>query len=145
MKTFLLKNPFFYLMMFVLTAVSFTSCGEDEETPEPPLSQSLVGTWDIDSYHLDDDEWIGTIVNSASITIEAPTGNSGIFTQEVTFADGESTSISGRYVLDEVQQQITMYYDGDPIVAQVTVTGGKKLLWDSLQDGYPLVIKATKR
>lgn len=145
MKTIAFKNPLFLMMSFVLTAIAFTSCGPDEETPEPPLSQSLIGTWDIDSYHLDDDEWIGTIVNSASITFEAPTGNSGVFSQEITFADGEVSTISARYVLDETNHQVTMYFEGEPILANVTITSGNKLHWESLQDEYPLIIKATKR
>lgn len=145
MKTAFFKNNLFTLLMIALVSVLLPSCDRDDETPEPPISQSLIGTWDINSYVLDDDEWIGLIMESASITFGELNINSGIFTQEVTFADGETASLSGRYVLDETLGQVTMYYDGEPIVADITITNGNKLLWDSVEQGYPLVLKATKR
>lgn len=145
MKSAFLKTNLFTLLMLALVTVMLPSCDRDDETPELPISQSLIGTWDIDSYVLDDDEWMGLIMESASITFGELQINSGIFTQEVTFADGETTSLSGRYVLDETLGQVTMYYEGEPIVADITITNGNKLLWDSVEQGYPLVLKATKR
>lgn len=145
MKSAFFKTNLFALLMLALVTVMLPSCDRDDETPELPISQSLIGTWDIDSYVLDDDEWMGLIMESASITFGELHINSGIFTQEVTFADGETTSLSGRYVLDETLGQVTMYYEGEPIVADITITNGNKLLWDSVEQGYPLVLKATKR
>ena len=145
MKSAFFKTNLFALLMLALVTVMLPSCDRDDETPELPISQSLIGTWDIDSYVLDDDEWMGLFMESASITFGELNINSGIFTQEVTFADGESTSLSGRYVLDETLGQVTMYYEGEPIVADITITNGNKLLWDSVEQGYPLVLKATKR
>lgn len=145
MKSAFFKTNLFALLMLALVTVMLPSCDRDDETPELPISQSLIGTWDIDSYVLDDDEWMGLIMESASITFGELNINSGIFTQEVTFADGESTSLSCRYVLDETLGQVTMYYEGEPIVADITITNGNKLLWDSVEQGYPLVLKATKR
>ena len=144
MKTMLLKNRFFLVLMAAFMLVTFSSCDKDEEAPEPTFQESLVGTWDITSYVLDDDEWIGFIVEAAAITFEQPNGNSGIFSQEVTFADDEKVTISGRYVLDETEGRVTMYYEGEPIVADIVITGDK-MVWDSTMDGYPLVLKAKKR
>ena len=144
MKSIMFKNPLFTLMMMTLTALTFVSCDRDDEVVDLPFNEALVGTWDITSYVLDDDEWMGLILESAAITFEQPNGNSGIFSQEVTFADDEKVTISGRYVLDETEGRVTMYYEGEPIVADIVITGDK-MLWDSTMDGYPLVLKAKKR
>ena len=144
MKSMMFKNPFFTLLMLALTAFTFASCDRDDEVVELPFNEALVGTWDITSYVLDDDEWIGFIVEAAAITFEQPNGNSGIFSQEVTFADDEKVTISGRYVLEETEGRVTMYYEGEPIVADIVITGDK-MVWDSTMDGSPLVLKAKKR
>jgi hypothetical protein len=145
MKAFLFKNHFFAFALMSIAALSFVACdNKDEETPEPSLEVSLVGTWDINSYQLDDDEWMGLIAESAFITFEEPVDSSGIFIQEVTFADGETVSLSSRYIISEIPGQIIMYYEGEPIVVDIDITGNK-MLWESIQQQYPLVIKATKR
>ncbi|MBK8832221.1 MAG: hypothetical protein IPN60_15465 [Saprospiraceae bacterium] len=145
MKTMLLKNGIFTMLMFAFILVALPSCDKDEETPEPTFKETLVGTWDIDSYLLDDDEWIGFILDEASITFQEPIGNSGIFIQEGLFADGDTMDLSGRYIYDEVASQVTMYYEGEPILADITFTGGNKMLWEGIEQEFPLVIKATKR
>lgn len=145
MKAFLFKNHFFAFALMSIVALSFVACdNKDEETPEPSLEVSLVGTWDITSYQLDDDEWMGLIAESAFITFEEPVDSSGIFIQEVTFTDGETVSLSGRYIISEVPGQIIMYYEGEPIVVDIVITGDK-MHWESIQQQYPLFIKATKR
>lgn len=147
MKTMLLKNGIFTMLMAAFMLVALPSCDKEGETPELPLEESLVGTWDVTSYILDDDEWIDFIIEQASITFEEPTGNSGIFQQEVTFLEDEEDeplSLSGRYIIDELKSQVTMYYEGEPITADIDITGNK-MLWESLQDQFPLVLKATKR
>lgn len=145
MKTMFLKNGWLAMLMFAFVLAALPSCDEHEETPEPPLEESIVGTWDITSYNLDGDEWMDLIIEAAFITFEEPTNNSGIFMQEVTFADDETMSLSGRYILDPVNMQVTMYYEGEPITADIVISGGNKMHWESLQDDYPLVLKATKR
>ena len=50
MKTMLLKNGIFTMLMFAFILVALPSCDKDEETPEPTFKETLVGTWDIDSY-----------------------------------------------------------------------------------------------
>jgi hypothetical protein len=145
MKTMHLKNGIFTMLMLAFTLVALPSCDKEDETPEPTFKETLVGTWDIDSYVLDDDEWMGLILDEASITFEEPTGNSGIFYQEGVFADGDTMNLSGRYIYDEVASQITMYYEGEPVLADITFTGGNKMLWEGTEQEFPLVIKATKR
>ena len=145
MKTFLFKNHFFAFVLLSLAALSFVACdGKDDETPEPSLEASLVGTWDITSYKLDDDEWMGFIAAAAFITFEVPVDSAGVFIQEITYTDGETASLSGRYVISDVPGQIIMYYEGEPIVVDIDITGNK-MHWESIQQEYPLVIKATKR
>lgn len=145
MKAILLKIRIFTMLLAAFAIVSLPSCIWDEETPEPPFEESLVGTWDITSYILDDDEWMGLIADEASITFLPPTNHSGIFTQEITFSDGDSMSLSGRFIVDVEHQQVTMFYEGEPILADIDIIGGNKMLWESIQDQFPLVIKATKR
>jgi hypothetical protein len=145
MKTMFFKNGLLTLLMSAFMILALPSCDKEEETPELPLETSIVGTWDITSYNLDGDEWMGLIIEAAFVTFEEPTNNSGIFIQEVTFADDEPMSLSGRYILDPEKMQVTMYYEGEPIVADIVITGGNKMHWESLQDEYPLVLKATKR
>jgi hypothetical protein len=145
MKTILLKIRIFTMLFAAFAIGSLPSCIWDDETPEPPFEASLVGTWDITSYVLDDDEWMGLIAEEASITFIAPTNHSGIFTQAITFSDGDTLAISGRFIVDVEHQQVTMFYEGEPILADIKITGGNKMLWESIQDQFPLVIKATKR
>jgi hypothetical protein len=145
MKTMLFKNGIFATLMLAFLLATLPSCDKNEETPELPFKENLVGTWDINSYVLDDDEWMGLIMDEASITFEEPTGNSGIFVQEGIFADGEEMFLSGRYIYDETDSQVTMYYEGEPIVADIAFTAKDKMLWESIELEFPLVIKATKR
>ena len=145
MKTFLFKNHLFTLLLLAFGALTFVSCDqEDDETPELPLAESLPGTWDITSYKLDDDEWMNFIADAAFITFEAPVDSAGIFSQEVTFADGETMSLSGRYVISSVPGQIIMYFEGEPMIVDIEIIGDQ-LHWESIQQEFPLVIKATKR
>jgi hypothetical protein len=105
----------------------------------------LTGTWDINSYNHGGDEMMGLIVESASVTFEAPTGNSGIFSQVTTFVGDEPSTLTGRYVLDETAMQVTLYYEGEVIIVDIAFTDATHLLWESTLNNYPLVIKATKR
>ena len=147
MKTMLFKNGLFAVMTAAFALLSLSSCDwwGNEETPELSFEASLVGTWDITSYNLDGDEWIGLIVEAAFITFQEPVDHAGIFEQVVTFTDDEPVTLSGRYIVDELHSQVTLYYEGEPIVADITITGGNKMHWESIQDEYPLVLKATKR
>jgi hypothetical protein len=146
MKTMFFKSPIFTLLMFAFVALSFTSCDKDDDTAQLTFKESIVGTWDIDSYMLDDDEWMGLILESGSVTFNAYTGAEGQFEQTVTFADEESFTLTGAYTVDEARKEVSMQYEDEIIVAQIAITdGNKKMKWESIQDLYPLVILATKR
>jgi len=147
MKTMFFKHRLFSLLLLAFASIILPSCDREGETPTPETTfeTALVGTWDISSYRLGGDEWMGLIATSAFITFQVPTDHAGIFVQEVTFSDGETWTLSGRYIVDEAQGQVTLYYEGEPIVADITITGGNKMHWESIQDEHPLVLKATKR
>lgn len=131
-------------MLMTFAVVSFIAC-DDNDPVAPPMKDQIVGTWDVTSYKLSGDEYMGLIFEAASIEFEAYTDDEGQFTQEVTFFDEDSTAITGDYTFDEAEDKVTMEYDGDIIIATVSVTGGNKLHWNGTQDGFPLVIEATRR
>ena len=141
MKTFSFKN--FALILFTFISVTLMSCW-GEETVEAPFSEQLAGTWDIDSYELNGDEYMGLLMESASLTFHAYTGTVGRFEQDVVFPDGEIFSIGGAYTVDEESEEVSMDYEGETIVAQVDIDGDK-MIWTGTQDQLPLIIKATKR
>ena len=139
-------NFFQFRSLFILMAVaaiSFTACNEDETVS--PLKEKLVGTWDVTSYKLSGDEYIGFIFESATLQFDAYTGEEGQFIQVVTFPDEESTAITGDYTFDEEDDKVAMEYDGDLIFARITITDEDYLEWNGIQDGFPLVMKATRR
>lgn len=145
MKTMFLKNQIFTMLMFALTALAMASCHKDDDTAAPLLKDQLTGTWDITSYKLDGDEYLGLLIQSGSIRFDAITDAEGQFEQEVTFPDEESLSLTGAYSVDNTAGKVHMNYEGEVVIAKVEITQSKYMKWDGNQDGYPLVILATKR
>ncbi|HEY3387134.1 MAG TPA: hypothetical protein VGK46_11530 [Saprospiraceae bacterium] len=145
MKYMFLNHSLLTLLLFAFVAITLPSCDKDEETPEPTFTEKLVGTWDITSYVLDGDELKSLIGDSAFITFEPPVGNSGIFRQEVDFINEETVSLSGRYIIDETNMQVTMFYEGEEVVVDITFTGTDEMLWEGSLGGNPLVLHLTKR
>jgi hypothetical protein len=143
MKTFL-NLKLVTLMLLSIVVLSLTACDKDEPAV-PSLKDEVVGTWDITSYKLGGDEYMGLIFDAASLSFGAYTDAEGEFTQEVTFPDEEASSITGAYTFDEDENKVIMEYDQDIITAKITITDGYKLKWDGSQDGFPLVIEAIKR
>ena len=131
------------MILFSFIAITFMSCW-GEETVEAPFKEQLAGIWDIDSYKLNGDEYMGLLIESGSITFHAYTGTIGRFEQDVVFPDGETFSIGGAYTADEVKEEVSMEYDGETIIAQVQIEGDK-MVWKGSQDQWPLVLKATRR
>ena len=144
MKTFFIQIKSLTLVALALTAFAFVSCNDDDPVT-PPLKEQLVGTWDVTSYKLGGDEYMGFIFEAASIRFDAYTGAEGQFLQEVTFPDEESTSITGGYSFNEAAKKVTMEYDGQTILASIDIVDEDTLKWDGSQDGFPLVIEATRR
>ena len=144
MKTILSNFKPLFFFSLLLTAMTFTACDKDETVA--PIKDDLVGTWDIQSYKVSGDEYIGLAIESASITFDAYVDEAGVFEQEVTFPDEEATSIVGEYTVDDAHSKVSMNYEGEIVLAKVEIfDGGNKLRWDGTQDGYPLVILATRR
>ena len=142
MKSMFLKSTI--MLMFAFITLTITSCWNDEKV-EVPFKEEMTGTWDITSYKLDGTEWMGFLIESASIRFNAYSGAEGQFDQTVTFPDEESATISGAYTVDEVRKEVRMVYDDQVIVAEITITNRNKMVWKSIQDEYPLVLEATKR
>lgn len=143
MKSFFLKSNLMTLMLVALTSLTFISC--DKEDAQPPLKETLVGTWDITSYRLDGDEWIGFIVDEAHLRFDAYTGEEGTFLESVTFPEEEPVTQEGAYSTDDDADQVAMEYDGQIIVAEIRFDGPDRLEWNGEESNYPLVIKAVRR
>ena len=142
MKTILMNNRIFSMLMLAFITLSLVSCDKEDDVVKPTFKQELTGTWDISSYKLEGSEYIGVLVEKASISFDAYTGPKGQFQQEVTFFGEEAATLEGAYAADETKREVTMDYEGDYITAKVTITNGKQMLFEA---GNFLVIVATKR
>ena len=145
MKTMSLKNRIYSMLMFALVIISFPACESDYVTPELTLKEELIGTWDITSYKLNGEEYIPNLLKSGLIQFSPFTGLKGEFTQEVTFPDEESLTLTGEYEVDEENNEVRIEYEGDIITAEIEITGGNMMNWESVRDEYPLILKANKR
>lgn len=144
MKTLFVNLKSIAMMMVAVSAIGLTACENDEA--ETPVKEEIVGTWDITSYKVAGDEYMNLAFEAASLRFEAYTGATGEFEQEVTFPDEESTSITGTYSIDNATHKVEMDYEGEIVIAEVEFSNnGDNLRWDGTQDGYPLVILATRR
>ena len=142
MKINLMKNRIFSMLMLALVTLSIVSCDKGDDEVKPTFKEELTGTWDITSYKLSGDEYMGVLVEKASITFSAYNGAKGQFQQEVTFWEEETATLEGGYSANEEKHEVTMDYEGDIITAMVTITNGKQMLFEA---GDLLVIAATKR
>ena len=133
------------MMMLALITLTFVSCDKEDPIKEPTLKEELTGTWDITSYKLQGSEYIGVLVNTAILRFFPFTGAQGQFEQEVTFWQEGPEVLQGSFSVDEQKHQITMDYEGEAMVANITITNGKQMLWESILNGSQLVVKATKR
>ena len=131
------------LLFAIATAFTFTACDKDDQVE--PIKDKLVGTWDITSYKVGGEEYMGFIVDEASIEFQAYTGTDGQFVEEVTFPDEETSVITGAYTVDDEESKVYMEYDTDLVIAKITFSDEDHLTWDGTQDGFPLVIKATRK
>ena len=145
MKTFISNFKTFALLTATAMTLGLTSCDKDDDV-KLPVKETIVGTWDIDSYKVAGDEYMGLAIDAASLTFDAYIDEEGVFEESVTFPDEESTSLSGAYSVDEDADKVVMNYEGELVLAEVEFSNnGNTLHWDGTQDGYPLVIKATRR
>lgn len=145
MKTYFEKHNVMMLFVAIMTAFTLTSCDKNEDDLTQ-VKEEIVGTWEVTSYKVGGDEYIGFAIESAALTFNAYTGDEGIFGQEVAFFDEDVLTIMGAYSVNEAKDEVKMNYDGDLITAKVRINeNGQKLRWDGSQDGFPLVIHADRK
>ena len=144
MKTFFLSLKTFAFVAIALGTFSLTSCKDKDDATDELLQDQITGTWNVNSYLVDETEYIGLAFNSAQLSFEKKNGNEGEFEQHVTFLDGEHISVTGTYTVDNATHQILMQYEEDLVLAKITITGNH-MVWDGTEDGYPLVLKADKQ
>lgn len=141
----MLRNAWIIPILLIFVALGQQACQDDNDRLDTPLMEALEGTWDITSYNLAGTEYIGILVESAAIRFETIEGLNGTFTQEMYFEDeAEPASITGGFSVDDKRDRIRLNYDGSVIVAGLSIEGDE-LTWESIQDGFPLDLKATKR
>ncbi|GAB4492616.1 MAG: hypothetical protein OHK0019_14870 [Saprospiraceae bacterium] len=143
MKMSILKSGLLLLALFATAA--FTSCDKDEDDKSAAeLKEEIAGIWDISSFKVGGSEYMGTVVDSASVEYEAFTGTQGNFTQEVKYLDEDPREITeGKYEILS-GESVKMTADGESYTVKVTVNGDNIQI-EGKQDGKPLVIKAEKR
>ena len=142
MKMSVLKSGLLLLAMFA-TAI-FTSCEKDDDYTAEDLKKEIAGIWDISSFKVGGSEYMGTVVDSASIEYEAFAGAQGDFTQEVKYLDEDPREITeGKYEILS-GESVKMTADGESYTLKVTISGDNIQL-EGQQDGKSLAIKAEKR
>ena len=142
MKMSILKSGILLLALFATAAL--TSCKDDDDEAANELKENIVGTWDLNSFKVSGFEYMGTIIDSASIEYKAFTSVKGDFNQTVKYVDEDPRETTeGKYeVLSGTSVKMTA--DGETYTMKVIVKGDKIQL-EGEQDGEPLVIKAEKR
>lgn len=119
----------------------FSSCKKELE--EPPLNLSIIGKWNFTSFKLDNEEYLGTQINSAFIDYKIASGGKTQFTQSVTFSNGNEDIIHGEYDVNPNTKSVTMTTESKIITSTINIKDDL-MEWVSSQDGKPLIIKAMK-
>ncbi len=145
MKTNFLKISFLTLVVSAFSMFTLTSCDKDDDTTPDVIKTKIVGTWDFTSFKVDTSEYMGIIVDSASVTFEEFTGAQGDFEQSIVYADGEQEEIIGKYTVDETKKEVKMTYDGETEIVKITFTTSDKMEWITTQDGEQVVAKTERR
>ncbi len=144
MKTAFLKNAFLLPLTIVALSFGMTSCDKSDDLSQEEL-EALGGLWDITSYAIDGDEYIGVLAESGTIEFEPDGPAGGTFTQGIKFFDEEEPAyISGEYTVNAKKGEIRLEYDGVVVVANIQIDGDE-LDWQGRQDGFPLDLAATRR
>lgn len=142
MKMNILKSGLLLLALFATAAL--TSCKDDEDDAPNELKENIVGIWDLTSFKVSGFEYMGTIIDSASIEYKAFTGAQGNFNQMVKYLDEDPRETTeGKYEILS-GESVKMTADGESYTMKVIVNGDNIQL-EGKQDDEPLVIKAKKR
>jgi hypothetical protein len=135
------------LLLLSAVAISLTSCdkdNDDNDNAAEELREKIAGTWDFTSFKLGGSEYMGTIVDSASIEYKTFTGTQGDFVQKVKYLDEDPLdTTAGKYQIVD-GDEIKMTADGDSYTMKVTFSGNTVQL-EGTQDGKQLIVKAKKR
>jgi len=145
MKTNFLKISLLTLLVGAFSMFTLTSCDKDDDATPDTIKANIVGTWDFTSFKVGTSEYMGTIVDSSSVTFKAFTGVQGDFEQNIVYADGEQEEISGKYTVDETKKEVKMVADGETEIVKITFTSSDKMEWKTTQDGKQVVAKTERR
>ncbi len=145
MKTNFLKISLLTLLVGAFSMFTLTSCDKDDDATPVTIKTKIVGTWDFTSFKVGTSEYMGTIVDSASVTFKAFTGAQGDFEQHLAYADGEQEEITGKYTVDETKKEVKMIADGETEIVKITFTSSDKMEWNTTQDGKQVVAKTERR
>lgn len=145
MKTNFLKISLLTLVLSAFSIFSLTSCDKDDDTAPDLIKTKIVGIWDFTSFKVGDSEYMGVIVDSASVTFEAFTGTQGDFEQTIVYSDGEQDEISGKYTVDESKKEVKMTADGESKIVKVAFTSTDKMEMKFVEDGKNVVTKTERR
>ena len=126
------------LFLFALTAAS---CEKEEVVTPEQLSAELEGDWRITSCIRYGEEYIGTRIESATITFVPVDAATGTFVHSITYVDTERIALAGRYSIDARKEEVRLTFDDVPLIAIVTLHEGR-LTFRSRTNGYPMAIDA---
>ncbi len=142
MKTrFLSAMP---LLLAIAAVLALPACEKDDDQPETQLREKLVGTWDITSFKVDTSEYMGTVVDSASIRFDSMAVAQGDFRQTVKYKDEDPADvIDGKYKIEN-GNQVVMTADSETKTLKATITG-TSLQLEGTDNGQKVVMKGKKR
>ncbi len=129
------------LFLFALTAAS---CEKEELVTPEAITAELEGDWRINSYIRNGEEYLGTRIESATITFAPADPSSGTFLHRIAYVDTELIALAGRYTIDARKEEVRLNFDDVPVTAVVMLHDGR-LTCRSRTNGYPMAIDAVKR
>ena len=145
MKTQLIKTTFKTIIMMFFISLAVSSCKKDDDTKPVTLKEKLAGKWEITSFNVGGTEYMGFVLDNASLQYDAYTGAEGSFKQTVLYTDGENDETLGTYSVVESTKLIKMSSDGELIEATFNITQNDQLELTGEKDGEVVKIKATRK
>lgn len=132
------------LLLAIAAVFAFQSCEKDDDTPTPSVREKLVGTWDITSFKVDTSEYMGTVVETASIRFDTISGTQGDFRQTIKYVDEDPAEIlDGKYKIEN-GNQVVMTADGETKTLKASISGANLQL-EGTDNGQKVVMKGKKR
>ena len=132
------------LLLAIAAVLALPACEKDDDQPTPPIREKLVGAWDITSFKVDTSEYMGTVIDSASIRFDSIVNIQGDFRQTVKYADEDPADVvEGKYKIEN-GNQVVMTADGETKTLKATITG-TSLQLEGTDNGQKVVMKGKKR